>query len=90
MQKHTNKVARRNPNFVKPSNRNQSLDDVLAAVPGGYYVVIGIWPLISMRTFERVTGPKLDKWLVKTVGILVTVAGTTLLVGMARRNVTPD
>jgi hypothetical protein len=31
-----------------------------------------------MRSFEEVTGPKQDKWLVKTVGALVTVIGGSL------------
>jgi hypothetical protein len=30
-----------------------------------FYFGSGVWPLLSMRTF--VTGPKTDKWLVKTV-----------------------
>lgn len=45
---------------------------------GVYYVVTGIWPLLSMRSFEAITGPKQDKWLVKTVGALVTVIGGNL------------
>jgi hypothetical protein len=35
---------------------------------GAFYLSSGVWPLISMRTFERITGPKTDKWLVKTGG----------------------
>ncbi len=35
---------------------------------GLYYTVSGLWPLISLRTFTLVTGPKVDLWLVKTVG----------------------
>jgi hypothetical protein len=46
-----------------------------------YYVVTGIWPLISMRTFEAVTGPKYDKWLVKMVGLLAASIGATLAIG---------
>jgi hypothetical protein len=37
-----------------------------------------------MRTFEAVTGPKSDRWLVKTVGALIAVIGTTLVAGAAR------
>jgi hypothetical protein len=33
---------------------------------GAYHLVTGVWPLVSMRTFASVTGPKVDKWLVKT------------------------
>lgn len=55
---------------------------------GLYYVVTGVWPLVSMRTFVAVTGPKVDGWLVKTVGVLVTVIGAVLVVaGRGRRAV---
>ena len=64
--------------------------ELIAIGQGGYYVITGVWPLVSMRTFERVTGPKVDKWLVKTVGVLVTVIGATLLIGGVRRQVRPE
>ncbi|MFL5779283.1 MAG: hypothetical protein ACJ761_10105 [Chloroflexota bacterium] len=44
-----------------------------------YYLLTGIWPLVSMRTFEAVTGPKRDRWLVRTVGALVAVVGAAIL-----------
>jgi len=51
-------------------------------IQGAYYVGTGLWPLLSMRSFERVTGPKTDKWLVQTVGLLAACIGVTLLVGV--------
>ena len=57
----------------------------LLAIQGAYYVVTGVWPLLSMRTFELVTGPKTDDWLVKTVGLLAGAIGVALLVGSRRR-----
>ena len=51
----------------------------LALGQGAYFFVTGVWPLLSMRTFEAVTGSKTDKWLVKTVGIQVGVVGLVLL-----------
>ena len=53
---------------------------------GAYYLATGLWPLVSMRSFERVTGPKTDKWLVKTVGVLVAAIGSALLVAAKRNN----
>jgi hypothetical protein len=38
---------------------------------GTYYAATGLWPILWMRSFEAVTGPKQDHWLVKTVGALV-------------------
>ncbi len=56
-----------------------------ALVQGAYYFLTGIWPLLHIRSFEAVTGPKVDRWLVKTVGLLVGVVGGMLL-RSARRN----
>lgn len=50
-----------------------------------YYAATGIWSPVSLGSFERVTGPKGDGWLVKTVGVLVTVIGAVLgLAALAR------
>ena len=46
-----------------------------------FYLVTGIWPLLSLETFERVTGPKVDDWLVHMVGLLAASIGLTLWVG---------
>jgi hypothetical protein len=48
---------------------------------GMFYVATGLWPIIHLRSFEKVTGPKVDKWLVRTFGGLVAAVGTTLIVG---------
>jgi hypothetical protein len=57
----------------------------LIFLQGIYYLITGMWPLVSLSTFEAVTGPKTDDWLVQTVGVLAAVIGATLLVG-SRRN----
>lgn len=50
-----------------------------ANAQGAYYVASGLWPLLSLRTFEAVSGPKRDDWLVRTVGALACVIGANLL-----------
>lgn len=60
----------------------------VAIVQAFFYVVTGVWPLISMSTFEAITGPKTDDWLVKTVGVLVTVIGLVLAMAALRRRIT--
>jgi len=52
---------------------------------GAMYVATGVWPLLHMRSFEAVTGPKTDDWLVYTVGLLLAVIGSVLLAAVARR-----
>jgi len=47
---------------------------------GWYYIATGLWPLVSMRTFETVTGPKVEDWLVRSVGLQAFSIGVGLLV----------
>jgi hypothetical protein len=54
---------------------------ILAWVQGAYFVLTGVWPLLSMGSFERVTGPKTDRWLVRTVGVLVIAIGLSIALG---------
>jgi hypothetical protein len=54
-----------------------SLDPVRAL--GAYYVATGIWPLLHLRSFMALTGPKRDTWLVQTFGALVAAIGVTLV-----------
>lgn len=43
------------------------------------YLLTGVWPLVSMSTFEMVTGPKLEHWLVRTVGVLIAANAVVIL-----------
>jgi hypothetical protein len=38
---------------------------------GIFYLLTGIWPLVSTNTFQKVTGPKQDLWLVRTAGVWI-------------------
>ncbi len=62
----------------------------LARVQAAYYVVTGGWPLVSIRSFEAITGPKADRWLVKTVGVLVGITGLALGLAVRRRRFPPE
>jgi hypothetical protein len=61
----------------------------VAVVQGVYFLITGLWPLVSIGTFQRVTGPKVDLRLVKTVGVLVAVIGAVLMLASVRREGTP-
>lgn len=56
----------------------------LAAAQAAYYLATGAAPLVSMRAFEAITGPKADDWLVKTVGLLAMGYGAVLARDAAR------
>ena len=42
---------------------------------GAFNIVGGLWPLIHLRSFEAVFGPKVDRWLEHTVAGLLTTVG---------------
>ena len=62
----------------------------LSLAQGLYYVATALWSLFSVGTFQKVTGPKTDVWLVKTVGVLVAAIGGALVVAGVRRAQTPE
>jgi hypothetical protein len=55
----------------------------LARLHGTANVLGGLWPLVHLRSFEAVFGPKADRWLVKTVSGLLLVNGVVQLSGVA-------
>ena len=50
----------------------------LLAIQSTYYGVTGIWPILHLPSFEAVTGPKIDDWLVYMVGLLAAAIGVVL------------
>src|SRR5436305_541525 len=77
---------------VAPAGRvtSSTLFTVLCWVQGIYFLVTGVWPLVSIDTFQMVTGPKTDLWLVRTVGVLVSAIALVLLVTAWRRHTTAE
>ncbi|HEY0738771.1 MAG TPA: hypothetical protein VGD69_27880 [Herpetosiphonaceae bacterium] len=63
---------------------------IVALAQALYYIPTGIWALVSIDTFQKVTGPKTDLWLVKTVGLLITVVGAALTMAGVRRRMGPE
>jgi hypothetical protein len=62
---------------------------LLLLTQGLYFAVLGVWPIIDIRSFQAVSGPKTDHlvtgreadhWLVITMGSLITAIGISLLV----------
>jgi hypothetical protein len=50
----------------------------LLAIQSAYYGVTGIWPILHLQSFEAITGPKIDDWLVHMVGLLAAAIGVVL------------
>jgi hypothetical protein len=87
------------PAARKESGAQPALVTPLLWVQGSYYLLTGVWPLVSIKTFQMVTGPKTDHlatgretdhWLVMTVGFLVTGVAITLLVSAWRKRHPPE
>lgn len=38
---------------------------MVANIQAVYLTVMGVWPLVNSKSFQWVTGPKVDTWLVK-------------------------
>ena len=60
----------------------------VAVAQGAFYLATGLWPLVSIRTFELASGPKMETWLVKTMGALIAAVGGALLL-QSPRNARP-
>lgn len=67
--------------MLAPSLSNPRL---VAGLHAGYLIASGVWPLVHRRSFEAVTGPKRDFWLVRTVGGLAAACGATLATAVVR------
>jgi hypothetical protein len=72
---------------------------LLCSLQGFYFLITGVWPLVSIETFQAVTGQKTDHlvtgresdhWLVNTVGVLVTANSLVLLLAAWRGRPTPE
>jgi hypothetical protein len=55
----------------------------LAVAQGAFNIMGGLWPLLHLRSFEWVFGPKADEWLQMTTGGLLASAGTAQLAAAA-------
>ena len=62
----------------------------LAGAHASYLVASGVWAVFHRRSFEAVTGPKFDYWLVQTVGGLAAAAGVTLGIAVLRGRRPPE
>ena len=62
----------------------------LAGTQGIFFLASGLWPIFHLRSFEAVTGRKRDKWLVRTVGLLIACVGGALLASARSGRVTKE
>ena len=63
------------------------LSRTLAWTQGGYYLATGLWPILHLRSFEKLTGPKPEGWLTKTLGGVIAAVGATFVLAAQRKHV---
>lgn len=62
----------------------------IALAQGVVWTASGLWPLVDMHSFTKVTGPKREPWLAKTVGLLISVIGVDLIAAGRADRRSPD
>jgi hypothetical protein len=63
---------------------------LVLAAQATYFLVTGLWALVSYRTFEAVTGRKRDDWLVKTLAAFIIPVGAALALAARRPEPSPE
>jgi hypothetical protein len=72
------------------TEREQDLAPLVWVIQGVYYVITGLWAIVGIKSFQKITGLKVDVWLVKTVGVIVLVIGGVLTSAGLRRVREPE
>lgn len=62
----------------------------LSLLQGSYFLLTALWALVHIASFQKITGPKTDLWLVKTVAVILSVIGGTLLLATLRDQNVPE
>jgi hypothetical protein len=57
---------------------------------GLYYLLLGLWPLVSLSTYQHLTGHSGDLALAEVVGVLMLVIGSTLCLAAFRKQGPPE
>lgn len=67
--------------------RKVSVARWLAGFQGLFYLITGLWPVVHLKSFMAVTGPKTDLWLVEAFGLLIAAFGLVLVYAAIFRKV---
>lgn len=70
--------------------RSSKLIQSLSISQGAYYFFTALWSMVSMRSFQWVTGRKTDIWLVRSVALLLMVIGVVLASAGNRQRMEPE
>ena len=62
----------------------------VAKLQGVFYFVTGVWPILHLRSFFAVTGPKTEYWLVQTFGAVLAIVGIAPFLAARHRAVSAE
>ncbi len=57
---------------------------------GLYYLLIGLWPVVGIGSYQSATGHAASPWMAQAVGVLLLVDGVTLCLAAYRRQGSPE
>lgn len=83
-------MSRKQPNRAENEETYRQLYSLLSWAQAAYYILTGLWAIVSIGTFQKVTGPKVDIWLVKTVAVLIIAIGGVLGLAGKRGEPVPE
>ncbi len=66
-----------------------SLFEWVLGIQGTYYLITGLWPFLHLRSFETVTGPKDDIFLLHMTSALIIVIAGALLLSLRQEKTPP-
>jgi hypothetical protein len=59
---------------------NKTKSKCLLCIHGLFYLVMGLWPILSLESFLNITGDKVERWLVITVSVILLAMSIGFLV----------
>lgn len=77
-------------NQLGKSQSDRQIYSLLSWGQAVFYIVTGFWGLVGINSFQKVTGPKVDTWLVRTVSLLIIVIGGVLALAGKRGEPVPE
>lgn len=52
----------------------------ILSIQGVYFLIVGMWPIVSINSFMSFAGPKTDIWLVRTFGAMLACEGFCFII----------
>jgi len=75
---------------MEPQSLLRHLTERVPLLHALYFGIGGLWSMLGKRSFQAISGPKVDYWLVRTVGGLLTVIGSVIAMADVRGRIMPE